>query len=137
MDWVNVFGPHFEASEFGISDHSPDSVRENIYLLCKFALNPVRAKYGPVKITSGYRTPEQNEALRMLGKSPAADSQHIHGQAVDFICPQADTHEVFKWLSTWWTGQCFYETKQKIIHIALPTIRLEAAKRLYCTELDI
>jgi uncharacterized protein YcbK (DUF882 family) len=41
----------------------------------------------PVRILSGYRSPETNRLLRREGLSPASNSQHLYGKAAD-ICIQ-------------------------------------------------
>jgi uncharacterized protein YcbK (DUF882 family) len=37
----------------------------------------------PVRILSGYRSPETNRLLRQEGLSPASNSQHLYGKAAD------------------------------------------------------
>ena len=125
---INPFGPYFDASELGLDKADPAS-REQMFLLVKLALNPIRKKYGPVTITSGFRTPEHNAAVGGVD-----DSQHTCGQAADFIT--GNQVDCFNWLRTWWPGQCFYYLQKGHIHISLPTIKLAEAGRLYCTALD-
>ena len=98
-------------------------------------LDPIRAKFGPTKITSGIRSLLHNAQIGGVD-----DSQHVFGEAVDFVCtalPEGQTmQDVFNWLKTWWPGQCFYYLKRGHIHIALPTVKLAAAGRLYAVVLD-
>lgn len=58
-----------------------DSVRNNIKELVYHILQPLREKVNkPIVITSGYRCPELNKAV-----GGVSTSQHVNGQAVDFI----------------------------------------------------
>jgi len=98
-----LFGPYFSESELGI-ENAPDNVREKMFLLVKMGLNPIRLKYGPVKITSGYRSPEHNVQIGGVN-----DSQHLTGEACDILCQNVQSmREVFEWLRTWWPGQLIY-----------------------------
>ena len=56
---------------------SPEAV-ENLRLLCLNVLEPVRRRFGAVRVTSGYRCPELNKAV---GGAPL--SQHLRGEAAD------------------------------------------------------
>lgn len=79
---------HFTAEEFkwnGSSRHY-----DNFLMLAHFGLEPVRKKFGLVKITSGYRSSEYNASV---GGSPT--SQHVLAEACDFLVPGARMVEVF------------------------------------------
>jgi zinc D-Ala-D-Ala carboxypeptidase len=69
-----------------------DKLRE----LCVILLEPVRAKYGPVKIHSGFRGPAVNAAVG----SKSSTSQHTKGEAVDFSVPGHKLDDVFRWIVT-------------------------------------
>jgi len=128
---MNIYGPYFSTKELGIMDTTPAEIREKMYLLVKFALNPIRLRYGPTRITSGNRSPEKNASV-----GGVETSQHITGEAADILCPHANMREVFEWLRTWWPGQVFYYSKKGHVHIALPNISLQLAGRLYAQILD-
>lgn len=54
---------------------------DNLLELIIFCLQPIRDKIGkPMIITSGYRCPEVNKLVK-----GAVNSQHLKGQAADFI----------------------------------------------------
>ena len=87
---------HFELSEFTLSqtasrlriDNNPPS-----HVLAKLGttaqgLELVRTLLGnkPINISSGYRSPHLNAAVK-----GAKDSQHQFGEAVDFTCPAFGT----------------------------------------------
>jgi len=62
--------------------------------LCVNLLEPVRAKFGPVKIHSGFRGPAVNKAVG----SKSSTSQHTKGEAVDFSVPGHKLEDVFAWI---------------------------------------
>ncbi len=53
-------------------------------------------RYGAtrVEVVSGYRSPKLNERLRKKGHEVAADSQHTHGNALDFRLPGVPAAEL-------------------------------------------
>jgi zinc D-Ala-D-Ala carboxypeptidase len=72
---------------------SPDHI-ENMKALCQHILEPVRAHFGmPISPTSGYRCPELNAAVGGVG-----NSQHMVGEAVDFVVPKASIPTVCRWI---------------------------------------
>ncbi|TKD52152.1 DUF882 domain-containing protein [Sphingomonas baiyangensis] len=62
-------------------------------LLCEKVLEPIREQFGPVMISSGYRSPRLNAAI---GSGPM--SQHTKGQAADFEVPGVSNYEVARWV---------------------------------------
>ena len=56
-------------------------------------VQPVRDHFGITRISSGYRSPELNEAI-----GGSLRSQHSKGQAVDFECDGQDNLEVCNWI---------------------------------------
>lgn len=88
--------PHFTLAEFVISETAARSGIDNdppIELLpalkrTALGLEAVRVRLGgaPITVTSGYRCPALNAAI-----GGAKDSQHMRGEAADFICPRFGT----------------------------------------------
>ena len=69
------------AKEKGIDNTPPQSVQVNLSLLIHHILNPIRERYGyPIKVTSGYRCPALNAALK-----GSSTSQHMTGEAADLV----------------------------------------------------
>ena len=61
--------------------------------LCSSLLEPIRTKFGPVSIHSGYRSKAVNEAI-----GGAKNSQHMRGEAADFHCPGATLEDIMRWI---------------------------------------
>jgi uncharacterized protein YcbK (DUF882 family) len=80
---------HFVVEEFDCHDGTKVSKRDynGLEYLCRTFLEPLRAKYGPVHVNSGFRTASYN---RKIGG--ASQSMHIYtihdgnDQAADITC---------------------------------------------------
>ena len=91
-----MLSPHFALSEFCVSDTAARRGIDNtppghvIQALERTALGleAVRVRLGtaPITITSGYRSLPLN---RLIGSRDS--SQHVMGEAADFICPRFGT----------------------------------------------
>lgn len=79
---------HFTLGEF-YSDltRPPDTAVKELRLLCRRYLEPVRDIYGPIRISSGYRTQSHNSRV---GGAPQSyhryDLTPGRGVAADFTC---------------------------------------------------
>ena len=78
---------HFDLCEFtrsesakreGVSNMPTPEHLENIKTLCEKVLEPIRAKFGPINISSGYRSSDLNH---FIGGS--LNSDHCKGRAAD------------------------------------------------------
>ena len=78
---------HFNLREFvisatavrhGLDNTPPAAAVERIRALCRGVLEPMRRRFGAIRITSGYRSEEVN---RRVGG--ARTSQHLRGEAAD------------------------------------------------------
>ena len=66
----------------------------NISSLCSTILEPIREKFGPMSISSGFRDPQLSQAL---GSKPT--SSHCFAEAVDFECFRSEgNNHVFNWI---------------------------------------
>ena len=79
--------------------HNLDNTPNEEHLQAATALfekvvQPVRERFGPTVINSGYRGPELNEKV---GGSPT--SQHCVGQAVDIECPGVANYDIAEWIT--------------------------------------
>jgi hypothetical protein len=76
-------------------DNTPDlKSLDNMLNLIFYCLNPIRTRLGlPMKVSSGYRCSKLNEKV-----GGASNSQHVKGQAVDFIVEEMSAKEVIKFI---------------------------------------
>lgn len=76
--------PHFTLEELSvtnhqeITNHASPAVIAQLGVLCRELLEPIRSRFGPLRVTSGYRCPELNAAV---GGQPT--SAHLYGSAAD------------------------------------------------------
>jgi hypothetical protein len=89
---------HFTLSELtrtssGLSNVPTDAEVKALVALCTTLLEPVRNRFGPVSIHSGYRGPAVNAAI-----GGSKTSQHMRGEAADFHCPGATLETVMRWI---------------------------------------
>jgi hypothetical protein len=90
--------PHFTLSEMtrtasGLANVPTDAEVKALTALAMTLLEPVRAKFGPVSIHSGYRGPAVNAAI-----GGSKTSQHMKGEAADFHCAGARLEDIFDWV---------------------------------------
>ena len=94
--------PHFTLEEMiksqagdraGIDNMPSAAHREALRALCIHVLEPIRERFGPVVINSGYRGPVLN---RMVGG--AASSQHCSGEAADIEVPGMSNGDLARWI---------------------------------------
>jgi len=84
------------AKRLGIDNHVPQFAVERLRTLCEKVLQPVRDHFGvPIIITSGYRCPDLNDAVR-----GATSSQHMKGEAADFKirAPNLQLYDIYLWM---------------------------------------
>lgn len=82
------------AARLGIPNWPDDpAIVERLTALCVHILEPIRAHFGPVFVTSGYRCARLNAAI---GGAPT--SQHQRGEAADLEVPGVDTAAVATWI---------------------------------------
>lgn len=79
--------PHFTLAELtrsdvatrrGIANDPPPEAISRLKGLCANILEPLRVKFGPLRVNSGYRSAELNAAI-----GGAKTSQHMRGEAAD------------------------------------------------------
>lgn len=90
--------PHFDLAEFevthtGLPNDVPPGLIPNLQALCEKVIEPIRARFGPVTINSGYRAPAVNAAV---GGAPT--SQHAKGEAADLDVAGRSNMEVATWI---------------------------------------
>jgi zinc D-Ala-D-Ala carboxypeptidase len=80
-------------TEVRLPNDPPPVAAENLKALCKNVLEPIRAKFGPVRVNSGFRSDAVN--TRVGG---ATDSQHKKGEAADIEVAGVDHFTLAKWI---------------------------------------
>ena len=110
------FSEHFSLTEFthsqtadrkGIDNTIPKRLYPRITELCQHILEPMRAHFGPLIVSSGYRCPPLNKAV-----GGSRYSQHMSGEAADIISPRVHPLELCEWVkksSEVPFHQCIYE----------------------------
>ena len=85
---------HFKLEEFTRSatairhgwDNTPTQAEiDNLQRLCENILEPLRRRFGVIRITSGYRSKQLNKAV-----GGAERSRHLYGEAADVFIPNAE-----------------------------------------------
>ena len=97
--------PHFDLVEFTRSDtaqsrhidNTPNQTQiDNLRFLCVQVLEPLREKFGPIIIGSGFRSEKLNAAV-----GGVKNSQHKTGEACDIHLPSNEVgKEYFEFLKT-------------------------------------
>ena len=80
--------PHFSKHEFECRDGTEHPIDCRLLSM----LEAIRCKFGPISITSGYRSPSYNSAV---GGAP--DSYHLKGMAADIQAAKATPKEIYDW----------------------------------------
>jgi hypothetical protein len=77
----------------GISNEPNADQIERLKVLCETILQPVRDKFGPVTVTSGFRSPELCQAI-----GSSINSQHCKAEAADFEVNGVDNADLAYWI---------------------------------------
>ena len=85
----------FVRTSTGLFNYPDKRALENIQELVDKVLQPLRDRFGVIKVTSGYRSKQVNEAV-----GGVEDSEHRKGTAADIVPKEADINEVFRYLKT-------------------------------------
>lgn len=103
MDFSQRLSASFTLGEFVRSntatrldiDNTPTpQVVENLRKLCVAIWQPVRDHFGaPVRISSGYRSPALNRAVK-----GSSSSQHMKGEAADGECDNVSNYLLARWI---------------------------------------
>ncbi|MDB4957643.1 MAG: hypothetical protein JWO36_5212 [Myxococcales bacterium] len=76
-----------------------------------------------VDIVSGFRHPKYNLMLRKKGHQVARDSQHSHGNAVDFFIPTITTQQLHAWAKAQHLGGVGLYLESHFVHVDTAAIR--------------
>jgi zinc D-Ala-D-Ala carboxypeptidase len=103
-----------------------EQYRAQLTALATTLLEPIRAKFGAVKINSAFRGPSVNAAV-----GGSKTSQHMRGEAADIVAPAVSVEELHRWIcadSGLAFGQCILEKSSPSkpfswVHVSLGTKR--------------
>lgn len=82
------------AARLGIDNAPPPDAVERLRRLCEDVLEPARAALGPLRVSSGYRSPALNAAT----PGAVSTSQHMRGCAADVVPLQATRMDLARWV---------------------------------------
>lgn len=129
-------GRHYTLGELDPHGEADATAVAALTRLVVDVLDPIRDRWGPMRVTSGYRSPARN--ARTPGSSPT--SQHVRGEAADLVPVEADVRDVWAWVasSTLPWGQVILEERTRPdgsvgrwVHVstATPTHRAQVLRR--------
>jgi len=82
-----------------------------------------RFRVARADIVSGYRHPKYNLILRKKGHEVARDSEHSHGQAVDFRLPGVTTAQLAEWALGRRMGGVGIYLQSQFVHLDVGKVR--------------
>ena len=125
---MTEFSRSATAVSLGIDNTIPKECKANIETLVHCVLDPIREHWGlPIRVTSGYRSPELNEEVNGV-----EDSYHMEGCAADISATDPERnvelmsliramHLVGKLALT----ECYLGPKARYIHVAYDCSHLD------------
>lgn len=94
---LHEFTASAKAAKLGIRNSPAPYELDNITELCRDLLEPIRTAWvGPLKVTSGYRTPALNKAV-----GGSKSSAHASGYAADIVPTDTNVRVFKEWLREW------------------------------------
>ena len=117
--------PHFSWDELtttgtGLANEPNTSQRLNLERLAFNVLEPVRGQFGPIRITSAFRSPGVNRAV-----GGATNSSHLEGRGADLYAMQGATAGQ---IATWLYNQTSIPLRQVIVELHTGHLHLEMQK---------
>lgn len=88
----------------------------------------IRFKPERIDIVSGFRAPKFNLMLRKKGHEVARDSQHTHGNAVDFRIPGVPTRRLLSYVKSLHLGGAGYYPESEFVHADTGPVRYWAGR---------
>ena len=90
-----------------INRQEAEQYRAALTALATTILEPIRAKFGPIKINSAFRGASVNAKV-----GGSKTSQHLKGEAADIVAPTSTVEDLHRWIVTesgLRYGQCILE----------------------------
>lgn len=107
-------------TDTGLENVPNDCQKEKLQILASMILQPIRNKWGRIRVNSGFRSESVNHKI-----GGSATSQHCQGEAADIKPLDADIDEVFEWCrENLIYGQLINEHSKgsRWLHISLPRL---------------
>lgn len=104
------------AQKHGITNMPDLKALDNLLNLIFYLLQPIRDKFGPITVTSGYRN---NQLNKLVGG--VSNSNHLYGCAVDIIPIKASFKQIYDFVVKYLVfDECYIEQSngKKWLHIA-------------------
>ena len=129
-DWLAVDPLHppslSEINTF-LRDHfTNEATRMEPKLISAVVAAAQQFKSDIVDVVSGFRHPKYNLMLRKKGRQVARDSQHTHGNAVDFVIPGVAVEQLHEWAKTQKLGGVGIYLSSKFVHMDTGPVRFWA-----------
>jgi len=107
-----------------LRDHFTNSVTQMDKKLIEILMAAAKQfKADAVLVVSGFRHPKYNLMLRKKGHQVARDSQHTHGNAVDFTIANVPVAKLHEWAKTQKLGGVGLYLSSRFIHMDTGAIR--------------
>jgi len=119
--------PHFSWDELtttgtGLANEPNSAQRMNLERLAFNVLEPIRGQFGPIRITSAFRSPAVNRAV---GGTVSPPSSHLDGRGVDLYAMQGATASQ---IATWLYNETSIPLRQVIVELHTGHLHLEMQK---------
>jgi uncharacterized protein YcbK (DUF882 family) len=126
-DWLAVdphdLPPRSEVDVF-LRDHYTNKATAMDAKLIHFLVDAAQHFHADtVDVVSGFRHPKYNLILRKKGHQVARDSQHTHGNAVDFYLPHVTTRELHAWAKARHAGGVGIYLESGFVHMDTGAVR--------------
>ena len=129
-DWLGVDPanpPSVAEIDIFLRDHfTNEATKMEPKLIDATCAAAVQFKSDIVWVVSGFRHPKYNLMLRKKGHQVARDSQHTHGNAVDFAIPGVPTEKLHEWAKEQKLGGVGIYLTSKFVHMDTGPIRFWA-----------
>jgi uncharacterized protein YcbK (DUF882 family) len=126
-DWLAVdplSPPSLSEINTFLRDHFTNEVTKmEPKLIAKVIGAAQQFKSDVANVVSGFRHPKYNLMLRKKGHQVARDSQHTHGNAVDFSIPGVTTEKLHAWAKAQKLGGVGIYLTSKFVHMDTGPIR--------------
>jgi uncharacterized protein YcbK (DUF882 family) len=112
------------ATDHFLRDHyTNESIKMEPRLVPILIEAAVHFKVDTVYVVSAFRHPKFNLVLRKKGHQVARDSEHTHGNAIDFYLPNITTQQLHAWAKAQKLGGVGLYLESKFVHMDTGRIR--------------